>query len=139
MKIFMMPVIMSAILAVSTPVLASSLYDDLGGKDGIAEVVDGFINEISYDQNIVKFFAKTDIKRLRTTLEEQFCMVSDGPCEYTGDNMKDVHTGMNITTGEFNRVVELLQNAMTKADVPYPVQNRLIERLAPMRPDIIHR
>lgn len=127
-------------LALSTPLAsASTLYDDLGGNAGIAVVVDGFINQISYDQEIVKFFAKTDIKRLRSKLEEQFCMVSDGPCEYTGDSMADVHTGMQISTGQFNRVVELLQKAMTDAKVPYTVQNRLIERLAPMRPDIIHR
>ncbi|TNC91538.1 MAG: hypothetical protein CSH36_09170 [Thalassolituus sp.] len=79
------------------------------------------------------------MKRLREKLEEQLCMVSDGPCEYTGDSMEDVHAGMQITTGEFNRVVELLQNAMNQAGVAYPVQNRLIKRLAPMRPEIIHR
>ena len=127
-------------LALSSPLAgASTLYDDLGGKEGVAVVVDGFINQISYDQDIVKFFAKTDIKRLRSKLEEQFCMVSDGPCEYTGDSMEDVHTGMQISTGQFNRVVELLQKAMTDAKVPYTVQNRLIERLAPMRSGIIHR
>ena len=131
--------LVSACLLAADPAMATTLYDDLGGKEGIAVVVDGFINEISYDQNIVKFFAQTDIKRLREKLEEQLCMVSDGPCEYTGDSMEDVHAGMQITTGEFNRVVELLQNAMNQAGVAYPVQNRLIKRLAPMRPEIIHR
>ncbi|WP_300427340.1 group 1 truncated hemoglobin [uncultured Thalassolituus sp.] len=131
--------LVSACLLGAGPAMATTLYDDLGGKEGIAVVVDGFINEISYDQNIVKFFAQTDIKRLREKLEEQLCMVSDGPCEYTGDSMEDVHAGMQITTGEFNRVVELLQNAMNQAGVAYPVQNRLIKRLAPMRPEIIHR
>ncbi len=131
--------LVSACLLAAGPAMATTLYDDLGGKEGIAVVVDGFINEISYDQNIVKFFAQTDIKRLREKLEEQLCMVSDGPCEYTGDSMEDVHAGMQITTGEFNRVVELLQNAMNQAGVAYPVQNRLIKRLAPMRPEIIHR
>ncbi|TNC89913.1 MAG: group 1 truncated hemoglobin, partial [Thalassolituus sp.] len=104
--------LVSACLLAAGPAMATTLYDDLGGKEGIAVVVDGFINEISYDQNIVKFFAQTDIKRLREKLEEQLCMVSDGPCDYTGDSMEDVHAGMQITTGEFNRVVELLQNAM---------------------------
>ena len=131
--------LVSACLLAAGPAMATTLYDDLGGNEGIAVVVDGFINEISYDQNIVKFFAQTDIKRLREKLEEQLCMVSDGPCEYTGDSMEDVHAGMQITTGEFNRVVELLQNAMNQAGVAYPVQNRLIKRLAPMRPEIIHR
>jgi len=66
-------------------------------------------------------------------------MVSKGPWEYTGDTMEAVHAGMQIDKSQFNRVVELLQNAMTSQGVSYADQNRLIQRLAPMRPAIIHR
>jgi len=116
-----------------------SYYEELGGRTGVENIVDNFINEISYDQHIVTFFEGSDIARLREKLIEQFCKESGGPCEYTGDSMKDVHAGMNISTGEFNRVVELLQTAMDKAGTPQTAQNRLIRSLAPMRPDIIHR
>ncbi len=118
---------------------ADGYYQELGGKAGVEKIVDNFINEISFDQNIVKFFEGTDIKRLREKLIEQFCHESGGPCEYTGDSMKDVHAGMDITKAEFNRVVELLQAAMDDAGTPQTAQNRLIRSLAPMRPDIIHQ
>ncbi len=118
---------------------ADDYYQELGGKDGVEKIVDNFINEISFDKNIVKFFEGTDINRLREKLIEQFCHESGGPCEYTGDSMKDVHAGMQITKAEFNRVVELLQAAMDDAGTPQTAQNRLIRSLAPMRPDIIHR
>ena len=118
---------------------AGGYYQELGGKAGVEKIVDNFINEISFDQNIVKFFEGTDINRLREKLIEQFCHESGGPCEYTGDSMKDVHAGMDITKAEFNRVVELLQAAMDDAGTPQTAQNRLIRSLAPMRPDIIHQ
>ena len=118
---------------------ADGYYQELGGKEGVEKIVDNFINEISFDQNIVKFFEGTDITRLREKLIEQFCHESGGPCEYTGDSMKDVHAGMKITKAEFNRVVELLQAAMDDAGTPQTAQNRLIRSLAPMRPDIIHQ
>lgn len=118
---------------------ADGYYQELGGKEGVEKIVDNFINEISFDKNIVKFFEGTDINRLREKLIEQFCHESGGPCEYTGDSMKDVHAGMQITKAEFNRVVELLQAAMDDAGTPQTAQNRLIRSLAPMRPDIIHR
>lgn len=118
---------------------ADGYYQELGGKEGVEKIVDNFINEISFDQNIVKFFEGTDINRLREKLIEQFCHESGGPCEYTGDSMKDVHAGMDITKAEFNRVVELLQAAMDDAGTPQTAQNRLIRSLAPMRPDIIHQ
>ena len=77
---------------------ADDYYQELGGKEGVEKIVDNFINEISFDQNIVKFFEGTDITRLREKLIEQFCHESGGPCEYTGDSMKDVHAGMRKFT-----------------------------------------
>jgi len=144
-KEFIMTIIIKQMLAVAALsamvsfAQADTLYDDLGGQQGVANIVDDFITEISFDKNIYPFFKNTDIERLRIKLQEQFCMVSNGPCEYTGDTMEAVHAGMQIDKSQFNRVVELLQNAMTSQGVSYADQNRLIQRLAPMRPAIIHR
>lgn len=117
---------------------SSTLYDDLGGMPVIEKITDNFINEISYDQQIAQHFKDTKIDRFREKLIEQLCNVSDGPCQYSGDSMLDVHQKMNITETEFNRTVDLLVNAMNQAGVPHRVQNRLLARLAPMRPDIIY-
>ena len=89
----------------SSSATAANYYEELGGQNGVEEIVDNFINEISFDPDIVTFFEGTDINRLREKLIEQFCMESGGPCEYTGDSMRDVHTGMNISKGQFNRIV----------------------------------
>ncbi|HVL00420.1 MAG TPA: group 1 truncated hemoglobin [Dongiaceae bacterium] len=117
---------------------SQTLYDELGGQPVIEKIADNFINEISFDQKISAHFKDTDIDRFRAKLIEQLCNVSDGPCEYTGDSMLDVHQKMNITENEFNRTVDLLINAMTQAGVSHRTQNKLIARLAPMRPDIIY-
>lgn len=67
------------------------------------------------------------------------CVNTGGDCKYTGNSMVQVHTGMNISEADFNRTVELLINAMTKAGVSHPMQNRILEKLAPMRANIIQR
>ena len=126
-------------MALSWNAQADAFYDELGGEAGVAQIVDDFNNEISYDREIFPFFKDTNIARLRSKLIEQFCEVSGGPCTYTGDSMAEVHTGMNITSGQFNRVVELLQNALEKNDIPLASRNRLIAALAPVRADTIHR
>ena len=115
-----------------------SLYDQLGGQPAIEKIVDNFIEEISFDPQIVTHFKDTNIDRLRTKLIEKLCNVSGGPCEYTGDSMEQVHHKMNITEAEFNRTVDLLINAMNKAGVNLRTQNRLLARLAPLREDIIY-
>lgn len=116
-----------------------TLYEQLGGESGIANIVDNFINEISFDPVIFKHFAETDQKRFRTKQIEHLCEISDGPCQYTGDSMQASHQKMNITESEFNRIVDLLINAMNKAKVPHTAQNRLLARLKDMRKDIIYR
>lgn len=116
-----------------------SLYDELGGMPGIEKITDHFIDEISFDPQIVKHFKESNIDRFRAKLIEQICVEAGGPCTYTGDDMVQVHTRMNITEAEFNRTVDLLINAMNRAGVAHRTQNKLLARLAPMRSDIIYR
>jgi hemoglobin len=84
-------------------------------------------------------FAKSDIPKFRQHLLEQFCELSGGGCKYTGRDMKSVHEGMHLTESQFNAIVEDLQDAMATQRVPIELQNELIAKLAPLRPDIIHR
>lgn len=116
-----------------------SLYRALGGQPGIERIVEGLLINISDNPRIVEHFAETDIDRLNEKLIEQFCVESGGPCEYTGDSMRDSHTGLNLTESDFNALVEDLLDAMRALDVPVTAQNRLLARLAPMRSDIIYR
>jgi hemoglobin len=116
-----------------------SLYDRIGGEQKVAQIADYYIDEIQYDRQILSFFLDSDIDRFREKLIEHVCVHIDGPCTYTGDDMIKVHTGMNITEADFNRVVELLINAMTRADVPHRLQNQVLARFAPMRGEMVYR
>lgn len=116
-----------------------SLYQALGGQEGIARIVEGLLINIADDPRIVHHFAETDIDRLNEKLVEQFCVESGGPCDYTGDSMRDSHAGLNLHEGDFNALVEDLIKAMEAEGVPVTAQNRLLARLAPMRADIIYR
>ena len=117
----------------------NSLFDELGGMEGITKITDEFIYEIGLDRNVVKHFADTDLERFRNKLIEQLCEVSGGPCQYSGDTMLDVHKKMNISEAEFNRTVDLLITAMNVTGIPHTTQNKLLAKLAPMRPDIIYQ
>ncbi|WP_286234573.1 group I truncated hemoglobin [Thalassotalea sediminis] len=117
----------------------NTLYASIGGQTGIDKIVDNFIAEIVKDKQIFPYFAKSSVSHFRAGFIEHMCTITGGPCRYNGDSMVDIHTGMNITEAHFNRVVELLIVAMEKADVTYPVQNRILAKLAPMRGEVIKR
>ena len=51
--------------------------------------------------------------------------------------MVQIHTGMAISESDFNRVVDLLINAMNEVGIAHSVQNQVLARLAPMRSEVI--
>ena len=71
-------------------------------------------------------------------LAQQFCVVSGGGCTYTGLPMDRAHHDMDISKGDFNALVEVLQASMDAQHVPFAAQNRLLARLAPMHREIVN-
>lgn len=115
----------------------SNLYFELGQQKGLESLTDAFIQRIAQDKQIMPYFAKSSVKHFKKGFISHLCDVSDGPCQYDGDSMVDIHTGMNVNEADFNRVVELLVLAMEDVGIGYTTQNKLLAKLAKMRGDII--
>lgn len=114
-----------------------SLYIALGGKANIHRFVADLVQSVQLDPRIRDSYDGTDFVRLAAKLEEQFCEVSGGPCKYSGKDMKTVHEDLKVNRAQFNALVENLQAAMAKNDVPSRTQNRLLALLAPMHRDVV--
>jgi len=129
------------VLPVSSATRAAdvTVYERLGGQEKIQEIVDNFITEIEFDEIMYGYFKESDIDRFREKFAEHLCLLSGGGCEYTGDSMEDVHAGMNLTEGDFNHGVDLFIKAMDKADIPHPVQNRLLATMVPTRKEMLYK
>lgn len=115
----------------------SALYQALGEKDGIELLMDDLVGRLRADKTIGPMFANIKPAYLKEQLTDQLCRVSGGPCVYEGEEMKKAHADLKIGTGEFNLLVELLQDCMDARHIPFAVQNQLLARLAPMHRDII--
>jgi hemoglobin len=113
------------------------LYRDLGGQAVIEAVMRDFVTRVAADPRIGHFFAKTKPDALRESLVAQVCVVAGGPCRYDGGDMQAAHADMDVRRGDFNALVEVLQDSLTRTGVPFGVQNRLLARLAPMHRDIV--
>jgi len=114
-----------------------SLYDRLGGKPAIVAVIDQFVANVAGDSRINGRFATTDLPRLKRNLVDQVCMASGGPCEYKGRDMKTTHAGMNISTADFDALVEDLIKALDTFKVPAREKSELLGLLGPMKKDIV--
>jgi|CXWL01.1.fsa_nt_gi hemoglobin len=129
--------LMFALFMQAAGAAGTSLYQELGERAGIERAVDAIIVEVKTDKRIKDLFAETDFPYLRERLVEQICNLADGPCEYTGLSMEDAHSGMAITTREFNWFVEDVEIGLEKADIALQAQNALLARFAKLRGDVI--
>ena len=129
----------ACLIAASSLALAqdAATFEGLGGKPGIKKIVDTLLPIVLADPRIKDSFQDIDMKHLGMRLEEQFCMLSGGPCVYKGKDMADIHDGLNISNAQFNALAEDLQIAMERNGVPSRIQNKLVAKLAPMQRAIV--
>ena len=113
-----------------------SLYQQLGEREGIANVVEDLLYLIVDDDRINQQFKGMDVDQFHHNLTDQLCELSGGPCTYTGREMRELHSDMAITNTQFNALAENLILAMEQNDIPTGAQNRLIKQLLPLYPDI---
>jgi hemoglobin len=114
-----------------------SLYERIGGMQAISAVVDDFAGNVLGDARINKKFAKTDAPRLLANLKDFVCFATGGPCQYNGLDMKRAHKHMDVTSGEFNALVEDFVKTLDKFNVGDPERGELLKALGGTRPDIV--
>jgi len=129
----------SAAMAASAPRDPSlkPVFEQFGGKPGLVALVNDFMDNLMADPVTKPFFANADREHIKKELVDQFCVILDGPCTYTGRDMASVHKGMGVNRTDFNALVEDLQTAMNKHKIPFRAQNKLLAKLAPMHDVII--
>ncbi|PAV26907.1 group 1 truncated hemoglobin [Tamilnaduibacter salinus] len=114
-----------------------TLYNALGERSGIADIVEDMLYRIVEDPRLADDFRGIDVARFHRQLTDQLCHLSGGPCTYTGRSMEEAHAGMNVTEAQFNAVADHLVLAMETHSVPTGAQNRLLARLVPLHDRIV--
>lgn len=116
---------------------SSAAFEAFGGKPGLVKLMDEFMVKLVNDPRTSPSFKPSNQTRVKEQLVDQFCQVLGGPCVYKGADMKTSHRDMDITTAQFNGLVELLQATMAEQKVAFGAQNELLAKLAFMHRDIV--
>jgi hemoglobin len=117
-----------------------TLYDRLGGADGVKQVVDKLVENVTSDPAVNKSFRNTKgpkLEALKKSIADQICEIAGGPCKYGGKDMKTAHKGMKITEAQFESFVNDLKLALAEAKVGDAEQAELLEKLAPLKEDVV--
>lgn len=129
----------SAAMAASAPrdPALKPVFEQFGGKPGLVLLMKDFMDNMMADSRTRPYFAESDREHIKAELVDQFCVILDGPCTYTGKDMEKAHRNLGINRAAFNALVEDLQTAMDKNNIPFRAQNKLLAKLAPMHPAVI--
>ena len=139
LKMLAISALLTIVATSSASAQQASLYQRLGGYPAIKAVVDDFVGNVAADRRINRFFANTDIPRLKRNLVDQICAGTGGSCIYSGRDMKSAHAGMGVRGKDFTALVQDLQKTLRKFKVPKKEQGELLAILGPMKTDIVTR
>jgi hemoglobin len=115
----------------------ASLYDRLGGADGVGAIAATLVERVAADPKIGTSFKGVRLDRVKRLLAEQLCELSGGPCHYSGDTMRQVHAGHHISQAEFYGMVNTLREILSERHVSTGATNELLRLLAPMKRDVV--
>ena len=114
-----------------------TLYDRLGGYDGISAVVDEFYDALLADEDLGPLFANADVAELRRTQTDFLCEAAGGPERYDGPPVREAHAHVPFTPSHIERAVELLDGALDAFDVPEADAERVVGAVAAYERDLL--
>jgi hemoglobin len=115
-----------------------SLYARMGGEPVIRVVVSDTLDRVVADHQLGRSFEKVDVDRVKRLLVEQICELAGGGCHYSGDSMREVHGGHQISEAEFYGLVQILRDNLKRHHVRQRERNELLALLAPMKRDVVN-
>ena len=119
-----------------------SLYKRLGGREGIAGVVDAFVANALADPRIgpaFKALPGDKVGPLKTNIADFICENTGGPCSYGGRTMKDSHRGLGLEKADFDACNAALAKALDSKNVAAADKEQLMKLVASLMNDIVEK
>jgi len=107
-----------------------TLYELIGGEQTVHNLVDNFYDRVLDDDELAPFFSDTSMDRLRHMQKEFFSAALDGPMEYSGTELAQIHMGRGITRHHFTLFVDHLIETMQSIGVDQKHVDEIIPRIA---------
>ena len=117
-----------------------SLYERLGGYDGITAFVNDLLPRLQADPRLGRFWQNRGddgIAREKQLLIDYLCANAGGPMYYTGRDMKTSHKGMKISEGDWSAFLEHAGATMEALQVPRKECDEIAAFVSSLKDDIV--
>lgn len=118
-----------------------SLYERLGGYDGISAFADDLLPRLEGDAQLGRFWQNRGddgIAREKQLLVDYLCSSAGGPVYYTGREMKLSHTGMGITESDWSVFLEHAGATLKALQVPQQECDDVVAFVLGLKGDIVN-
>ncbi|MBL1274551.1 MAG: group 1 truncated hemoglobin [Ectothiorhodospiraceae bacterium] len=117
-----------------------TLYERLGGYDGITGFVNDLLPRLQSDPQLGRFWQNRGddgIKREKQLLIDYLCSSAGGPIYYTGRNMKLSHEGMKINENDWSIFLEYAGVTMGTLNIPKQECDDVVAFVLSLKDDIV--
>ena len=115
----------------------ASLYQRIGGKEMLYTISSQTLDKVAQDPATKRSFEGIKMATLKQSLADFLCVKTGGDCVYEGETMKNAHSESNITTAEFELMVQALRDTLDANQIGTREKNELLKILAPMKRDVV--
>jgi len=117
-----------------------TLYERLGGYEGITAFVNDLLPRLQADQQLGRFWQNRGddgIAREKQLLIDYLCSNAGGPMYYTGRDMKTSHRGMGIIESDWAIFIEHAGATMSALQIPKGECDDIVVFVLSLKNDIV--
>ena len=116
-----------------------AVYDDIGGEAAVDAAVDIFYRKVLADKRVNEFFSTVDMEAQRDKQKSFLTMAFGGPNNYTGKDLRQGHSAMNLNEGHFTAVAEQLVATLEELKVPQASIDQIMAIVGTTKDDVLNR
>jgi len=118
---------------------STSLYDKLGGKEGLAKFVTTLDQLSAKNPELAPFFEKVDMGKLNEHRLQYFSNMFGGQTKYEGKSMSGAHTSLPLSDKHLKVFLELVQDALKEVGAEQSVKDEVVMMLQTKRNEVINQ
>jgi hemoglobin len=120
----------------------ASIYEQIGGEAAIQAAVEIFYRKVLSDDRIAHFFDDVDMDQQIAKQKSFLTMVTGGPNQYTGKNMRDAHQRLvdrGLDDSHVDAVIQHLGATLAELGVPESIIQQIASAAEGLREDVLCR
>ncbi len=114
------------------------LYEKFGGLAAVARLVFALYDRVLRSRRLAPYFAKADMSQLIDHQTQFLASVMGGPASYTDAHLKDVHARLHISDGDFDEMMQHLEETLKTSGVTEDDMNAVLSNLNDRRRYIVN-